>query len=61
MGEFHCIGDALGMPDALREKFVGAMTPDQREAAIKHFEEIKGRPNAEDLEKAKEFAKSLIK
>ena len=61
LGEFHCIGDALGMPDALREKFVGAMTPDQREAAIKHFEEIKGRPNAKDLEKAKEFAKSLIK
>ena len=61
MGEFHCIGDALGMSDALREKFVGAMTPDQREDAIKHFEAIKGRPNAEDLAKAKEFAKSLIK
>jgi len=61
MGEFECIGDALGMSDALKEKLLGAMTPEQRKDAEKHFEAIKGRPNAEDLEKAKEFAKSLIK
>ena len=43
------------------EKYLSSMRPDQREAAIKHFEEIKGRPNADDLAKAKEFAKSLLK
>jgi len=61
MGEFHCIGDALGMSDALREKMMGAMSPEQRSEMEKHFKEIIGRPNAEDLAKAKEFAKSLIK
>lgn len=61
MGEFHCIGDALGMSDALKAKLLGAMTPEQRKDAEKHFEEIKGRPNSDDLAKAKEFAKSLIK
>jgi len=61
MGEFHCIGDALGMSDALREKMMSAMTPEQRSEMEKHFEDIIGRPNADDLAKAKEFAKSLLK
>jgi len=61
MGEFECIGDALGMSDALKEKLLSSMTPEQRSEAEKHFEEIKGRPNSEDLAKAKEFAKTLIK
>ena len=61
LGEFECIGDALAMDGAMKEKFLSSMTPEQRKEAEKHFERIKGRPNEEDLEKAKQFAKSLIK
>ena len=61
LGEFECIGDALGMNDAMREWFIENMYKDQREEGLKHFERIKGHPNEEDLEKAKQFAKSLIK
>jgi len=61
LGEFECIGAALALEGAMGEKYLSSMRPDQRKEAEKHFEAIKGRPNADDLEKAKDFAKSLLK
>ena len=39
---------------------LGAMPPEQRSQTDQWMESIKGRPNDQDLEKAKEFAKFLI-
>lgn len=61
VGELDIVGEDIGISDALKQKMLGTMTQEQRDERIKYFEAIKGRPNAEDLEKAKEFAKSLIK
>ncbi len=61
VAEFDCVGEDIGLSDALKEKMLGAMPPEQRSQAEKWMASIKGRPNEEDLEKAKEFAKSLVK
>ena len=60
VAEFDCVGEEIGLPAALLEKMLGAMPPEQRSQTEKWMESIKGRPNDKDLEKAKEFAKSLI-
>ena len=60
VAEFDCVGEEIGLPAALLEKMLGAMPPEQRNQTEKWMESIKGRPNDKDLEKAKEFAKSLI-
>lgn len=60
IAEFDCVGEEIGLPAALLEKMLGAMPPEQRSQTEKWMESIKGRPNDKDLEKAKEFAKSLI-
>ena len=61
IGELDIVGEDIGISDALKQKMLGTMTQEQRDERIKYFEAIKGRPNAEDLAKAKDFAKSLIK
>jgi len=60
IAEFDCVGEETGLPPALLEKMLGAMPPEQRNQTEKWLESIKGRPNENDLEKAKEFAKSLL-
>lgn len=60
IAEFDCVGEEIGLPAALLEKMLGTMPPEQRSQTEKWMESIKGRPNDKDLEKAKEFAKSLI-
>ena len=61
IGELDIVGEDIGISDDLKQKMLGTMTQEQRDERIKYFEAIKGRPNAEDLQKAKDFAKSLIK
>jgi flavodoxin len=61
VGELDIVGEDIGISDALKQKMLGTMTQEQRDERIKYFEAIKGRPNADDLAKAKEFAKSLLK
>ncbi len=61
IGEFECPGEDLGLPPDFRVKLTSNMPPDKKGEAERWFAALKGRPNAEDLEKAKEFAKTLIK
>lgn len=58
---FDCIGDNLGIPEATRKAMLEKLPPDQKRQAEEHQKRLKGRPNAEDLEKVKDFARSIIK
>jgi len=60
VAEFDCCGDNIGVPEAMRKAMVEKLPPEKRKEAEEHQQWLKGRPNAEDLENAKEFAKSLI-
>jgi len=60
VAEFDCCGDNIGVPEAMRKAMVEKLPPEKRKEAELHQQWLKGRPNAEDLENAKEFAKSLI-
>ncbi len=61
LGEWDCRGESLGIPMETRFKMIENLPPEQQEQAKKDMELLKGHPNQEDLENAKEFAKSVIK
>lgn len=58
IGTFECIGANTEWPV---EQQVQMAPPEKREQAREYIESIKGRPNEEDLQQAKDFAKSLLK
>ncbi len=58
LGTFECIGENTTWTE---EEQLNMVPPEKREQAKIYMDSIKGRPNEEDLAKAKEFAKSLIK
>ncbi len=58
---FDCMGDNIGIPESTRKVMLERLPPDQKKQAEEHQNSLKGRPNAEDLEKAKNFARSIIK
>lgn len=58
LGTFECIGENTTWTE---EEQLNMVPPEKREEAKKYMDSIKGRPNEEDLAKAKKFAKSLIK
>ena len=60
LGEFDCIGENIGIPKEKQKQMLSMLPPEQRKQAEEHMEKSKGRPNDKDLEKAKEFAKSLL-
>ena len=60
IGNFECIGENLGVPKEKQEEMLSYLPPEEQEKAKKRMEVIKGRPNAEDLEKAKMFGTNLI-
>lgn len=61
IGVFDCIGANTGISKEVRQKMLANMSNEERKEAEDYVERIKDRPNEEDLEKAKAFAKSLIK
>jgi flavodoxin len=60
LGEFDCIGENIGIPKEKQIEMLSMLPAEQRKKAEEHMEKTKGRPNDKDLEKAKEFAKSLL-
>ena len=60
VAEFECLGENKGVSPEQIEAQLQALPPDQREAVDIQRKLLIGHPNAEDLEKAKNFAKSLI-
>jgi flavodoxin I len=61
LGEFDCIAENIGIPEDKQLMMLSRLPPEQQPRAKEHMKSIKGRPNQEDLENAKQFAKSLIK
>ncbi|MHA2035042.1 MAG: flavodoxin family protein [Promethearchaeota archaeon] len=61
IAEFDCCGDNIGIPESMRNSMLDRLPPDKRKEAEEHQQWLKGRPNEEDLENAKNFAQDLIK
>jgi flavodoxin len=61
LGEFDCMGDNIGIPEATIKSMLDKLPLDKRKEAEEHQKRLKGRPNEEDLENANMFAQSIIK
>ena len=60
IGEFDCVGENLGIPKEITLKMLEKLPPEERKRQEAYLETTVGRPNAQDLEKAKAFGTSLI-
>ena len=60
IGEFDCVGENLGMPKETTLKMLERLPEEERKKQEAYLESTAGRPNAQDLENAKAFGKSLI-
>ncbi len=62
LGHFYCPGK---MPESIRERYVTLLQahPDDQkiQVSLKNFDEVKTRPDMQDLENAKNWAKEMIK
>ena len=61
LGIFDCVGENLGIPEKIQLGMLNKLPEDQRKKAEEDMKKTKGRPNNDDLEKAKNFAQSVIK
>ncbi|MHA2282417.1 MAG: flavodoxin family protein [Promethearchaeota archaeon] len=59
--EFECCGDNIGIPEAMRKSMLERLPEDKRKEAEEHQQWLKGKPNEEDLQNARNFAQSVIK
>jgi flavodoxin I len=59
--EFNCVGDNIGIPLETRLNMLEKLPDDKKKKAQEDMEKIKGRPNQEDLNKAKQFGQNLLK
>jgi hypothetical protein len=55
------MGDNIGVPEVTRKAMLDRLPPEQRKKAEEHQQRLKGHPDEEDLENAKEFAQLIIK
>ncbi|MCP4764154.1 MAG: hypothetical protein GY870_20445 [archaeon] len=60
LGELSILGENKGMSKEAQVSMFENLPPEQKEKALKHLENMKGRPNEEDLNRAKKFVNSLI-
>jgi flavodoxin len=58
--EFDCCGESLGVPEAMQKAMMENLPPDKRKTAEEHQKWVKGRPKEEELQSAKEWAKSVL-
>ncbi len=61
VAEWDCQGENRTVSEAFRQSEYAKITPEKRKAAEAYDEQIRGHPNAEDLENARAFARSLVK
>ncbi len=60
LGEWDCMGENIGIPIETQKMMMSKLPPEKQKEAQEHMELLKGHPDAEDLNNAKEFAKSII-
>ncbi|MFX1294139.1 MAG: flavodoxin family protein [Promethearchaeota archaeon] len=58
--EFDCLGETKNISEELRLTQLEKLTPEKRKESERQWKRLKGHPNTKDLEKAKNFVKSLI-
>ncbi len=56
-----CRGENIGLPKDMIQQRLASLPPEEREKAEEDQKMLKGHPNAEDLAKAKDFARSIVK
>ncbi|MHA1191061.1 MAG: flavodoxin family protein [Promethearchaeota archaeon] len=61
IGEFDCIGENLGMPKETVLGMLEKLPPEEKKRQEAILAKTVGHPDAQDLESAKVFGKSLIK
>ncbi len=61
LDEFRCGGYNLGMSDEQMTQLISSFPPDEGKKMEAQRKRTKGRPNEEDFENAKSFAKNLLK
>jgi len=61
IGKFDCVGENLGITLEQRTRMLNGLPSNKKKEAEEAQKLSKGRPNSEDLENAKKFARSLIK
>jgi flavodoxin len=60
IGAFDCVGENIGIPKETTLKMLEKLPPEEKKRQEAYLESTVGRPNEQDLEKAKAFGKSLI-
>jgi len=61
IGEFDCVGENLGMPKEIILGMLEKLPPEEKKRQEAILAKTVGHPDAQDLENAKAFGKSLIK
>lgn len=57
--EFECLGETKASEEEQQQRLQG-LSPEEKRKAEEQMANLKGHPNAEDLENAKKFVKTLI-
>jgi flavodoxin len=60
VGVFECRGENLKMSESNRQEAMKNLSPEEKKKWEKQFELVKGRPDMEDLENAKNFTQSVL-
>ncbi|MEJ2249138.1 MAG: flavodoxin family protein [Candidatus Lokiarchaeota archaeon] len=60
LGLFECVGENLGISQERQLKMLDRLSVKEKEKALETKKLIKGRPNQDDLQKAKRFALDMI-
>ncbi|MFX1494914.1 MAG: flavodoxin family protein [Promethearchaeota archaeon] len=61
IGEFDCVGENKVMSLESRMKAINSLPIEERDKALKIIKLTEGHPNEEDVQNAREFAKSILK
>ncbi len=59
--EFDCLGENKMATPERQELFLANLTPEKRKEAEEYIQKLKGHPNIDDLNAARDFIKSIIK
>ena len=58
--EFECLGETKNVSEEQQQQRLQTLSPEERQKAEEQMAKLKDHPNADDLDNAKKFAKTLI-
>jgi len=60
VSEFDCLGENKLMTAEREQMFIATLAPEKQKEAEEHVQNLKGRPNSDDIEQARVFIKDII-